>query len=136
MLVHFPSALFPFELACSILAYYTSGNTFVFASFYAMSGGVLLGWVAVMCGTLDLLGVLKEKSSAIKSGFIHGSINTCVIIFYTVLAYSQYKMYPSLEADKESLLIIKASIIFIMFLGNYFGGSLILEHGVAVKREN
>lgn len=136
MLVHFPAALFPFELVCSMLAYYTSDKMFVFSSFYSMTGGVLLGWAAVMFGILDLIGVLKEKSAAIKIGFIHGIINTCVIIFYTVLAYSRYNSYPALEADNESVLIIKASVISAMFFGNYLGGSLILKHGIAVDRKN
>lgn len=136
MLVHFPAALFPFEFVCSILACYTSYKMFVFSSFYAMTGGVLLGWGAAIFGALDLLDVLKEKSEAMKIGFIHGIINTCVIIFYTVLAYSHYKSYPELGADNVSVLIIKAFIISAMFLGNYFGGSLILKHGIAVDRKN
>ncbi len=134
MMIHFPAALLPFDLICSFLAFYTGDETFKFASFYAMAGGVIIGCVAITFGALDLLNVFKEKPDAVKIAVVHGSINTCVIMVYTILAYSQYKNYPSLEFDTLAGLILKATLIGLMFAGNYLGGSLILKHGVAVEK--
>ena len=82
MMIHFPAALLPFDLICSFLAFYTGDETFKFASFYAMAGGVIIGCVAITFGALDLLNVFKEKPDAVKIAVVHGSINTCVIMVY------------------------------------------------------
>ena len=134
MLVHFPAALFPFELLCAFLGFYTGEKTFASASFFAMTGGVILGWIAIVFGVLDLLKVVKEKPDAVKTAVIHASINTCVIIVYTVLAYSKFKVYPAINADTLPILILKAVTIITMFAGNYLGGSLILKYKVAVEK--
>ena len=135
MLVHFPVALFPFEFVCAFLALYMGDKVFVNTSFYAMMGGVILGWLAITFGALDLISIFKDKPNAVKTALSHSIINTCVIIVYTVLAYSQYKNYPSLKMDSVTILIVKAGIINLMFLGNYFGGSLILKYKVAVEND-
>ena len=135
MLVHFPAALFPFEFACAVLGFFIGDKTLVSASFYAMAGGVILGWAAVAFGSLDILKVLKENPAAVKTAVLHGCVNTCVIIAYTVLAYSQYKNYPSLKPDGMSILIFKAVILSFMGFGNYLGGSLILKYRVAVEND-
>lgn len=136
MLVHFPSALFPFELICSFLAYYTADKMFAVTSFYAMSGGVIMGWFAATFGAMDVYNALREKPLAMKVLFIHGIINICVLFVYTVLAYSQFKIYPEIKTDSMSVLIVKASVIIMMMTGNYFGGSLILKYKIAVGCKN
>ena len=135
MFVHFPAALFPFEFACAFLAFYTGDKAFVHASFYAMTGGVVLGWLAITFGSLDLINVFKNKPNAVNTAIIHGSINICVVIAYTVLVYLQYENYPSLKMDSFTVLNVKAGIINLMFLGNYLGGSLILKYKVAVEND-
>ncbi len=132
MLIHFPAALFPFEFVCSFFGFYTGDENFAFASFYAMAGGVILGWTAILFGVLDLLKVFQAKPEAVKTAVIHGGINICVIIVYTVLAYSQFKAYPAINTDGLPILIFKAVTIGSMFAGNYFGGQLILKYKVAV----
>jgi uncharacterized membrane protein len=135
MLVAFPSALFPFECVCAGLGYYTQTQAFTDASFYAMAGGTLLGWAAIACGILDLLKAFRDYPKAVKTAVIHASLNTCVIIAYTVLTYSQYKNYPAFKPNDLSVLILKAGIIGLMLCGNYFGGSLILKYKIAVEND-
>lgn len=124
------------EFACAALGYYLGDNTFVFASFYAMTGGVILGWAAVTFGSLELLRVYKDNPRAINTAIIHGSINSCVVIVYTVIAYSRYKSFPVFEPDGIALLALKAGIVHAMFLGNYFGGNLVLKYKVAIQNGN
>jgi uncharacterized membrane protein len=135
MLIHFPSALFPMDFVCAAIGYYTNKPSFTDASFYAMSGGVVLGWLAIIFGTFDLLNVVKNKPGAVKNVLIHGCINTMVIVIYTVLAYKQYKHYPSLEPDGMLILIVKAMTVVLMIAGNFIGGKLILKHRIAVDDE-
>jgi len=133
MLIHFPSALFPMDIVCSIINYYTGKSGFVEASFYAMCGGTLVGWLAMGFGVFDLLKVYESKPSVMKYALIHGGINGTVIMIYTILTFIQYKNYPVLEADTVALLFIKGLTISLMIIGNFIGGSLILKHKVSIE---
>jgi len=133
MLIHFPSALFPMDLACSIINQYTGRAGFLEASYYAMCGGTLLGWLAIGFGLFDLIKVYQNKPAAMKYALIHGGINGTVILIYTILTFIQYKRYPVLEADTVSLLLIKGLTISFMIIGNFIGGSLILKHKVSIE---
>jgi uncharacterized membrane protein len=135
MLIHFPSALFPMDFVCSGIQYYTHNRSFTEASFYAMVGGVLLGYLVIIFGIFDLLNVVEKKPKSVKKALIHGGINTLVVIVYTVLAFIQYKHYPLLMPDGIRTLITKVIIISFMIIGNYIGGSLILKDKIAVENE-
>jgi uncharacterized membrane protein len=134
MLIHFPSALFPMDLVCSLAGYYKEDTSFVSASFYAICGGVVLGWLAVITGVIDLVGILKNKPGSIKKAIIHGSINTTVLTGYTLLGLMAFKKYPELVADGPGKLFIKAALVAILIIGNYIGGSLILKDKIAVEK--
>lgn len=43
MLIHFPAALLPMDLFCSIVGYFRGDHSFATAAYYAMAGGVALG---------------------------------------------------------------------------------------------
>ncbi len=133
MLIHFPSALFPMDLACAAIGHYTGNPSFTGAAFYAMCGGVMMGWLALVFGVFDLLQVFESRPAIIKKVLLHGGINMGVIIVYTLFAYTGYKHYPGLQPDSISLLILKALTIAFMIIGNFMGGSLILKHQIAVE---
>src|SRR6185437_2066424 len=133
MLIHFPSALFPMDLVCYFLYYYYGNTAFAQASFFAMAGGVILGWTAVMFGALDLTGISAKNEVVMKKALIHGGINATVVIVYTVLAYSVSKKYPESADASLPLLIVKFLTVNFMIVGNYIGGSLILKHKVGIE---
>lgn len=133
MLIHFPSALFPMEGVCYGIFYYTGNMSFATASFYSLIGGVLLGWTAVISGSLDLIKIPFEKIRAVKTALVHGAINTTVVIGYTVITWTLYREYPGLPAATDVLLIIRISLIIFMFAGNYFGGRLVFKHKIGVE---
>lgn len=135
MLIHFPSALFPMDFVCSVMGRYTQNESFIDASFYAICGGVILGWLAIVFGTFDLINVFEKHPEAMKKALVHGCLNSTVIIVYTVIAYVQFRHYPLLPANSNSLLLLKAGTIVLMIAGNYLGGSLILRYGVAVENK-
>lgn len=135
MLIHFPTALLPMELVFSAINYFNNDSTFLDVSFYAMSVGVVLGWVAIVFGTFDLINIFENKPEVMNKALVHGGVNTVVITIYTILAYIQYKNYPSLEPDSMLILVIKVLTNAFLILGNFFGGDLILKYRVAVKNE-
>lgn len=127
MLIHFPSALFPMELICYIIYYVTGQVSYGQAAFYAIAGGVGLGWMAVFFGAMDLLKISPERTEIIKKALIHGSINITVVIIYTVFFYSLYRKYPILPTASLGLVITKVFVIAAMITGNFLGGSLVLK---------
>lgn len=133
MLIHFPSALFPMDFICSALGYYTGNASFTDAAFFAMAGGVILGGLAIITGTFDLAGLVENKPLAVKKALIHGSINTTVIIGYSLLAYRAYKEFPILIPDGVAILVLKGCLVTFMIVGNYLGGSLILKDRVGLE---
>jgi uncharacterized membrane protein len=127
VLIHFPSALFPMDLACSIIAWCGGPSSLLHAAFYATLGGVALGWLAIITGAIDLVPVVKHHTGSINKALIHGGINTSVVIVFSVIALMANKKYPDLSNDSLALLITKTITVLAMFIGNYLGGSLVLK---------
>jgi uncharacterized membrane protein len=134
MLIHFPSALFPMDVVCSFLGYYTGNIIFSHAAFFAMAGGVLTGWLAVLTGVFDLTGMVRDKPADIKRAIYHGSINTTVLITYTLLAFIIFKKYPEIAPDHLSKVIFKSVVVALMIVGNYLGGTLVFKNKTEAEK--
>lgn len=133
MLIHFPSALFPMDFVCAAIAFYTGNILFAHASFFALAGGAVLGWCAVLAGLFDLQHVMERHPNAMKKALVHGGINTTVLIAYSVLAGVAFKKYPEISTGSAGLLITKALLVAVLIVGNYLGGNLILKEKIGVK---
>lgn len=134
MLIHFPSALFPMDLLGSWLGRRSGDPAFTKAAFFAAAAGVIIGWLAVVFGALDLLRVNREQPLSLKKGLLHGGINIMMLCGFTLLVYRSWKMYPALTPDSIALLIIKGVLVAVLIIGNFIGGSLILKDKIAVKK--
>jgi uncharacterized membrane protein len=130
VLVHFPTALLPMDLVCSILNVLWHREGLSEAAFFAAAGGVVTGWLAITTGLLDLVKVASDKPKSLRKALIHGTLNSCALIGYTVFALLDYLSYPDLQENSIGILISKAALVMIMFVGNYYGGSLVLKDGV------
>ena len=133
MLIHFPSALFPMECVCYGCLYCSGDLSFATASYYALIGGVVLGWLAIVFGILDLMKIPSGKTEVLTKSLVHGSINTTVVIVYTVFAWLLFAKYPTLPIASGFLLCIKISLITFMIVGNYLGAQLVLKHKVGLE---
>src|SRR5688572_15849846 len=91
ILVHFPAALFPMEFVCAVIALYKQDPTFNYAAFYALGGGVIMGWLAVMFGFMDMVKIPDARSDVRTKALIHGSVNTVMLIGYSVLFFLKWK---------------------------------------------
>ncbi len=134
VLVHFPAALFPMDLTCAAIGLYTSNPTFNFAAFYALAGGVLAGWLAVIFGFADLVQLPPEKVIAQQTALIHGSINTLVLIGYSVLFFLQWKA-PAITYSTTPVLLLKALLLLTLIIGNYLGAQLVLKYKIGTIEE-
>jgi uncharacterized membrane protein len=135
MLIHFPSALFPMDLLGSWLGLRLGDPAFTKAAFFAAVAGVIIGWMAVVFGALDLLRINSEHPTSLKKALLHGGINIIVLGGFTLLVYRSWKMYPALTTDSIMLLIIKGLLVALMIIGNFIGGSLILKDKIAVENK-
>ena len=133
VLIHFPSALLPMDFVCYAVYYFTKDDTFAFSAFYAMAGAVVTGWLSIVTGALDMIKIGPDKAYLIQKALLHGGINTTVIIIYSVLAYSSYKVYPQLHMPALTILMLKAALICFMIVANYLGANLILKHKVGIE---
>jgi uncharacterized membrane protein len=134
MLIHFPSALFPMDFVCAALCLYTGNAAYGDASFFALMGGVILGWLALITGALDLITLMQKSPHALPSALIHGGINTVVMLGYSLFAYYYY-LHPDLaHSVSVGSLVTKGILVFVLLGGNYIGGNLILKHKVAVEK--
>lgn len=133
MLIHFPSALFPMELVCYALFYYTGDRSFGDAAFYAVLGGAGVGWLAVLFGAWDLMKLSPDRPKVVAAALIHGSINLVVLVGFSVFAYATFRNYPELTPARLPVLIIKGALVLCLLAGNYLGGNLILRHKVGVR---
>lgn len=134
LLIHFPTALLPMDLALSIL-YYTSGNiSFYQAGFYSLVGGVVIGLLAALTGLLELFIIPKTDKKAITLALYHGFLNGAIIAIFAVITYKAWQIFPSPYFADEKGIIIKAILVISLFVGNYMGGRLIYKYHIGIKK--
>jgi uncharacterized membrane protein len=135
ILIHFPSALFPMDLLYAGLGFYLQEPAFNFAAFYALAGGVAIGWLAVVFGLIDLVRIPKEKPVAQRTGLIHGSVNTLVLSGYTVLFFMQWQA-PEITYATVPLLLVKALLVVLLIGGNYLGAQMVLKYKIGTIKND
>ena len=125
MLIHFPVALWPAHGLLHLFSAQLPAGVGSVAGFWLLAAGTALGWLAAFCGGADLLAIWGEQDKPrLTSGLIHGSLNGSVLIGFTALFVSEYARYPAI-AHGAAFLMVEALLILMMFVGNYFGASLI-----------
>jgi uncharacterized membrane protein len=134
--VHFPSALLPMDVVCSAIAYFANVHEAAISSFYASAGAVAGGWLSVFTGALDLLPVAEKKAGLINKVLLHGSINTVVLIVYTLIFIRAYRIYPSINTDTGAILLAKIILVILMGAGNFLGGRLVLREKIGMEENN
>ena len=135
ILVHFPAALLPMDLACAALGWYTHNPTFTAAAYYALAGGVGAGWLAVAFGFMDLIQIPPERGAAQRTALWHGSINTAVLLGYSVLFFLQWRQ-PALVPATVPLLLGKTGLLLALVAGNYLGAQLVLKYRLGTIDED
>lgn len=134
MLVHFPSALFPFSAVLALLAYIQTDNELALFNFYVICAAVVTGWTAMIFGIIDLM-KLQENKPAFTTGLIHGSLNTLWLSVFTVIGGVQVKYYPDMPVPSLTVVIIELIVFLSMLYSNHLGGRLVLKFGSGTREE-
>lgn len=86
MLVHFPSALYPFSLVMDSLCLAAGDSAFGIAGLYALEGAVGTSVIAMIYGAIDFLQI-DSTSKAWKIAGLHALLNVSWLLIYTVLLF-------------------------------------------------
>lgn len=124
MLIHFPAALFPMEVVCYFIFYKTGNASFADAAFYAMIGGIALGWLSAITGVFDMWSG-KDDAAFVGQALKHALVNAVVVVGYTILAATLYGKYPGLPAATMAMLLARMGLNALMLVGNYLGGKMV-----------
>ena len=129
MVIHFPAALLPLDFILLCAAIYFNNDKLAEAAYYCLMCGVIGGWMAVLTGVYDFfIHLMIPGSKAIKPGLIHSSIQTIMIIGFTIVLGIEYKNPALVYEQPIGLWIAKIVLLIMLLAGNYFGGDLVLRY--------
>lgn len=129
MLIHFPSALYPFSFVMDLLCLYTGDARFTFVSLCALSGAVGMSVIAMTYGLIDFLKI-DTVSPAWKTAGLHALLNITWLMVFAVLLVYRVK-HPSASGDVIYLIGFGLTTAG-LFVSNYLGGELVIRHKIGV----
>lgn len=136
LLIHFPTALLPMDLALSVFSFLKNDASFSLAGFYCLVAGVIMGFAAIGTGLIELIAIPKTDRQALAMGLYHGFINTVIILIFGIIAWKAWQGYPLLEVQTITGIIFKGILILLLFIGNYMGGRLIYKYGIGLNTKH
>ncbi|MEM7551175.1 MAG: DUF2231 domain-containing protein [Bacteroidota bacterium] len=131
MLIHFPSALFPFALFFDILYLFDGESVYLEISKYSIWCGVTIGSFASIFGVMDLLKI-KSDSKANSIAITHAITNFSVVFVYLIIG--MVKLKP--EFLEYHLWVTASSFVTFTFMvyGNFLGGQLVLKYRIGTEK--
>lgn len=131
MLVALPIGLWIGSFVFDVFAYFTGDNMLRGAGFYCMVAGCVGAVLAAVPGVIDLLTVVPPRSSAKKRGYIHGGLNTAVLLLFVIIAWRRGGPWEAV--DGRSVLLSLVGIIGLAVSG-WLGGTLVYRNQIGVDR--
>ena len=129
MIVHFPVALLPMDIGLYAAAKFFNNPALSQAAYYCLIAGIILGWLAVVTGLLDLyLNIIKHGKDATRHAYLHGTIQSVVIMGFTIMGSVEYKNQEMIVTLPSWMVFTKVILVIILFGGNYLGGELLLKY--------
>lgn len=128
MLVHFPSALYPFSVVMDGLGLWYDNSAFHLAALYSLEGALGMSVLAIIYGAIDFLQI-DSKHSAWKTAGFHALLNACWFIMFGVLLFYRLK-HNELGVGYVS---VAGLTVAGMFFSNYLGGELIVKHKIGIE---
>ncbi len=129
MLVAFPIGLWVASFAFDVFGIWLRDSALWSAGFYAAIGGCVGAALAAVPGVIDLFSVVPPKSSAKARGFIHGGINTLVLIIF--IAELAYRGAPETQPDHIAILASVVGLCLLSYSG-WLGGTLVYRNQIGV----
>ncbi len=135
MLVHFPSALYPFSLLMELLGWYYDDAIYCNAALFALMGGVAGGILAVFSGAVELVKI-KPDTKAWNIALWHAGLNILWLIVFGILLAIRFRGYPDIAISESWYLLIFLGTTIGMFASNYLGGELVVNHSIGINQSN
>lgn len=132
MLVHFPSALYPFSLVMNFLFWLTKTEAYAAAGTYTLYGAIAMSTLALIYGMIDFL-QLDPKSKAWKIAGLHALLNTTWFIIYAALLF--YNVKHGHTSIVLSYLIIMTLTTCGLIFSNFLGAELIIKYRIGIQPE-
>ena len=129
MLVHFPTALYPFSVAMDIAGQYTLQQSFHDAACYALIGGITTSLLAMVYGAIDFLKI-GSSSNAWKIAGVHALLNVIWFLLFGLLL--AYRLKHSEDFLNPIYLILSGLAVIGLFISNYLGGELVVKYRIGI----
>jgi nitrite reductase/ring-hydroxylating ferredoxin subunit/uncharacterized membrane protein len=129
MLVGFPIGLWVISFIFDVIAVTRNDGSFAIAAFYCIIAGCVGAALAAIAGATDLFTVVPPNSSAKSRGYLHGGLNTLVLLLFIVIAARRGE--AATMPDQFSLLISAIGVILLGISG-WMGGTLVYRNQIGV----
>src|SRR6266404_481602 len=131
MLVAFPLGLWIPSFILDVLGRATGNQLYWAAGFITIIGGCIGAVLAASAGVIDLFYSVPKNSSARSRGYIHGGLNTLVLVLFIIVAARRGG--PAAIPDNLSLLLSAIAVIALGVSG-WMGGTLAYRNQIGVDR--
>lgn len=133
VLVHFPSALYPFSLVMDALGIYYANLVFSASAYYALLFAFLSSLLAAVFGAIDYLN-LKAEHKAFRTASIHGGLNVLWMLGFGVAVKLRHNFFSVNELPSIAYLMLMVFLVIGVAYSNHLGGDLVFKYGIGVKR--
>jgi len=131
MLVALPIGLWIGALVFDVLGAAMRFNLLWASGFYALVAGCAGAALAAVPGVIDLFGAVPPRSSARNRGYIHGGLNTIILVMFIYVAWSRGGPY---EPATGMQLGIEGVGIILLGVSGWLGGTLVYRNQIGVDR--
>lgn len=131
MLVAFPIGLWVTSFIFDLIGAASHEQAYFATGFYMVVAGCVGAVFAALPGLIDLLFAIPPNSSAKSRGYIHGGLNTLVLVLFVFEAF--HRKSGANPADKLSLLLSFVGVVLLGVSG-WLGGTLVYRNQIGVDR--
>lgn len=131
MLIPLPIGLWIGSFVFDLLGTMWSSNPLRAAGFYCVVAGCVGAALAAIPGVIDLFGAVPPRSSGRKRGYIHGGMNSTILLLFIYVAWRRGTPYEI--PDTTSLLLSLVGVVGIVISG-WLGGTLSYRNQIGVDR--
>jgi len=129
MLVFFPLGLWITSFAFDVIATLTQNDVLWAAGFYLIIGGCAGAALAAVPGVIDLFSVVPRNSSGRRRGYIHGGLNSLILLLFIFIAWRRGN--PAMQPDTASLLLSLLGVAAVIYTG-WLGATLVYRNQIGV----
>lgn len=129
MLVVLPLGLFLGSWIFDLIGQATNNELLWAASYYCAIAGIVGGFCAAVPGVIDLFGVVPPRSSAKNRAWLHGGLNSLVLIAFIVIAVRRYS--ATAEPGGFELILMTLAVI-VLGVSGWLGGTLSYRNQIGV----